>query len=219
MAVTLPGAYDMIVKFGNIADPQLQWRSTYTFLSDTTPVLDVGIVLAIRNFAQMTIHSDSHMTGYDVYNWARGRQPYPLGSPVIATTGSLVGTADTSWTPLVGTYLPNGGEVCMRMDHITTGQGKPGRSFLRGLLGEHDVISVTGGKWTLVAGQAPWQTALAANVTSSGLGAYMLPTATSKVLCVVRYSAKLGVVHGSSGINQFQIIGVTTNKQTRKNKK
>jgi hypothetical protein len=214
--VTLADTYDLIVEYANIADPSITWRNGYTFHSDTVPVFGVNITTALGTFARTLCHDDAQIIAYSLYNWARGRQPYPTGEAIWIVAAAASGTALTHWNPPIDSdYIPNNGTVCLRIDHQAT-PGKPGRTFVRALLGEGDVSAVSGGRPVLSAGAADWDTQLQAVLTATGLSTYMGAGASGQHLCVVRYSPKTGIVHGSSPTTAFHAIGATTSKKSRR---
>jgi len=219
MAVTFPDYYDFIATYQNDDDPSLKWRNTWTFFSGTAPVLGAGIVGALALFATTLIHSDASVVLFDVYNWARGRQTYPNGSPIISYPAADPGVADAHWTHLHTPYVPVGGEVVLRIDHPSTGPGKPGRNFIRALMGEADIQAVSGGPPISTILIANLQADLANALAFSGLSSYFHAGLGGQYLANVRYSKKNGVVGGASQIDGFSVIEVTTNKRTRKNKK
>jgi hypothetical protein len=219
MAITFPDYYDFITEYTNLLDGTIKFRNTWTFFSGTTPVLGEGIVAALANYAVGLVHEDCAATKFSVYNWARGRQTYPLGEPVFTFDTSDTGTAGTNWPHLDSDYLPAGGEVCLRIDHDPTTGNKPGRNFQRGLLGKNDITSLSGGKITLVPSVADLQTDLNAWLTSSGMSPYVGAGTGGQHLAIVRYGGSPKAVQGSSTLFQVQVVDATTNKQTRKNKK
>lgn len=215
---TFPNGYDLIVTYQNQTDPTIQWRNTFTFISNTVPVFGAGIVGALGGFAQTLCHPDSSVVEYKCYNWARGRQPYPLGLPLFVHTLNIPGTAPSHWTALSASYVPTGGEVVLRIDHVPTALGRPGRTFVRGLLGENDISALSGGRIFLTGSLATFQADLNTIVSSSGLGAFLVPTATTQVLAVIQYTKKTDTVHGYAGIGSLVVIDATNNKRSRKNK-
>jgi len=220
--VTLANHYDCIATYQNNVDPSIRWRNTYTFHSDAVPVPNAGILAAIGTFAVGMVHSDVSLVELAVYNWSRGRQPYPTGSPLFIENAPAVGTADTEWPHLTSPYLPPGGEVTLRCDHTPQTSGKPGRSFFRALLGESDISSFSGGKWTLKppVTLANLQGDLNALLLASSLRTYMSAGAPGgQSLVIVRFSKKLDVVFGSTLVTNFSLFGPTTNKNRRTSKR
>lgn len=218
--VTLPGVYEMIVEFSNVADPTIRWRNTFAFASTPTPAPGDAITSAIYNFCKGMIHDDAQISKFSVYNWARGPQPYPTGSPLFTGTVADLGTAATIWGSALGpTYTPPGGEVVARIDHLPVSGSKPGRNFFRGLFGTENVAALSAGRWFLLIAIAVLQTILDNLLSSahSNLVAFQGAGSGGQRLVVVRYSPKTGVVHGTSNIASMKLIGVTTNKRTRKN--
>ena len=216
--VTLANAYDAIVTYQNIGDPAVRWRNTYTFHSDTVPIPGAGIVGAIGTFAVGMVHSDVELVELSVYNWSRGRLPYPSGSPLFSTISANPGLADSHWPHLTTPYTANAGEVSLRSDHQPQTAGKPGRSFFRALLGAGDITAISGGRWSLKSpvSTAGLQSDMEALLTVSTLKTYMSAGAPGgQELVVVRFSKKLNAVFGSTLVTDFVVLGVTTNKNRR----
>jgi hypothetical protein len=219
MAITFPDYYDFIVTYQNNSNPKIKWRNTYTFYSATTPVLGAGIVAALATYTVGLIHSDASAVLFDVYNWARGRQPYPLGSPIISYPAADAGTADTYWSHLVTPYVPAAGLICLRVDKPCDTAGKPGRNFLRGLLGEGDTDAVSGGPPLLTTTVANLQANLGSVIAAAGLAVYFNAGTGGQHLAQIRFGGKPAAVQGVSEINGFSVIEATANKLSRKNKK
>lgn len=216
--VTFPGAYDVIFEYHNVTDPTIFWRTTWTIVDNAPPTWPGGILGALQAYVTAMVHSDVLVDKLSVYNWARGRLPYPLGTPLFIQPLSLIGQADGNWPALSTPYTPAGGEVCLRVDKIASG-GKNGRNFHRALLGEDDISALSGGRISTVASVAVLQTQHDTIVTNAGLHSFMLPAATTTGLIVMRFSEKTGVVHGYSMLSSMSVIGATTNKLNRKNRK
>lgn len=217
--VTLPGAYDHISTFQNIANPTEKWRATMTFAAPAVPGPSTPIVQAIEGFMSTVVHSDAQIIQHSVYNWARGRQPYPLGTPIFTITGAVPGVAGAEWTALASPYIPAGGEVVLRIDHEPVGGGRPGRNFFRALLGKSDVSSTSGGKWILVPTVLALQVNLATILTATSLATFLNGGVGGARLIIVRYSPKTNIVHGETDVSTLQVVGVTTNKLSRKNRR
>lgn len=218
---TLPGVYTFIVEYQNIAQPSVQWRNTYDFFQSSLPQVGDSIANALRQWAQSMIHADARMFKASVYNWAKGRLPYPQGQPIWSESLNVTGTAETAWSyPSGYVPLPVGGEVVLRVDREHFGGARPGRLFLRTLLQEADLQSPgSGQKWTLTTVSPITQAHLNSIVTGSGLNNFLNQTAPGTGLCVVQYSPHTQTVHGFLPMTSFLLVGPSTNKQTRKNKK
>lgn len=218
--VTEPGYYDQIITYQNHLNPAIKWRNTYTFSSVVSPPVNgAGIVQAISAFAVGLVHSDTDLVETAVYNWARGRQPYPLGSPLFVDVGAVPGTADTNWPHLATPYDPPVGSLVLRIDHQPNVGGKPGRNFYRALLGDEDIDSVSGGPPALVPTVANLQADLNALLTASGLHNYFDAGLGNQFLALVRFSKKTFTVNGTTSIHSFNVIDATENKRSRKNKR
>lgn len=217
--VTLPGVYSAVVEMENIANPEDHWRNVWDFAASAAPVVGDALVTALRQFHAKSLQADSRVKEISVYNWAKGAHPYPQGQPLFVDNTPEVGTALIDWAHIDPTYLPTGGEVCLRIDVNPVSGGKTGRKFMRGLLGKNDVSAVTGGRWSTVATQTNLQGDLAAAATAAGLTPYLGAGSGGKRLVVVRYSPKTNTVSGSVNVAGLIVVQATTNRQTRKNKK
>jgi len=215
--VTLGGVYSAIVKIQNLANPQVQWRNSWDFISPAAPTPGTNIIAAILDFQQQCIHSDAQIVDISAYHWARGRQPYPQGMAIFTEPVQLVGTADAGWGFSSGEYVPLGGEVVARIDHTPNVGNKPGRTFLRGLIGKNEVSALSGGRYSMVSGSPVTNTKLQQVLTNSTLAGYIGTQTAGQQLCIVRYSRKTGTVTGNVSVSGFVLMGVSTNRQTRKN--
>jgi hypothetical protein len=212
--------YTLVIENSLISDPAQKWRNTFDFSNATVPHPLDGVVTSLTALSNTFIHSDSQTDKVTCYNWAKGRQPYPNGTPIFERLFGTPGSADTAWTPPLSTgYEPQGGEVVFRVDHAPVGGGRPGRSFFRAFLGSEDIQSTSGGKWFLSASLSSFQTKLDSIITSTGLAPYLGGGLAGTAVVVVRYSPKTNIVHGAVNVEELNAIGVSTNKQTRKNKK
>lgn len=216
---TLPGVYDAIVTKQNISDPAIKWRNTWTFKSVNTPAQGDPFFTDLLLLEGGLIWPDSELVELSVYNWARGRQPYPLGQPIFTTTLASPGYADTGWTHLQHPRTPTSGIVCLRLDHNPISGGKPGRTFSRAILGAGDVTAISGGRFTLVPTvpnvDADWQ----AVIGHAAFAQYFSPGAGGYELVIVRYTRKTDTVHGFTGVLSIRVIGATTNKLSRKGRR
>lgn len=217
--VTLANAYEAVVEYALISDPTITWRNTYSYHSNTTPVEGAGLPAALATFVGGFAWPDTNLVKLTHYNWARGRQPYPSGEPIFVDPVNAACVANTIFTSLATPHHPTGAEVVFRMDHFATSGGRPGRTFIRSLLGMGDVTAVSGGKWTLVPSLASLQAEMSSALAGSGLGAYFDAGSGGQWLSIVRYSPKTNVVHGDVQIAEWSLVGPTTNRSARKNKK
>lgn len=219
LPVTLPNVYDLIVTKANHGDPSIRWRNTMTFFSLSVPTPTTPIVAAILGWNNGSTWPDTDLVEVSCYNWSRGRLPYPTGTAIFTETLSLPGTANTVWTHLGSPYDPVGGEVCLRIDHIPEAPGRDGRTFLRGLLGSLDIAAISGGRWILTSTVANLQANLNSLNSLTALDAHFSSGLSSDKLVIVRYSPKTETVHGSDEVAALSVVGVTTNKRSRANRR
>jgi hypothetical protein len=219
MAVTLPGTYELIVEKFNTTDPTKTWRNTWTITATTVPAETGNIVGAIQAFEIACCWNDSTVGTFKLYNWARGRQPYPDGEPLWERVLDTAGGAHTAWGYLDELPLPAaGGEVVVRVDRLTSG-GKPGRLFFRSIPRDIDITAVSGGRWTVDTGRPITDASLQSIVTGSAINEFFGGGSSGQQLTVVRYSKKTNTVNGIAPVTSMHFIDVTTNRQTRKNKR
>jgi len=218
--VTQPGTYDLIVTMQNNLNTAIKWRNTYTFTAPAVPSAVSPIVTGLTRYTQAMCPVNATVVSAACYNWARGRQPYPLGQPVFTEVLNQAGTTAGDWgyTIQAGSYYM-AGEVAMRIDHIPALGGRPGRNFFRSMIMDVQLNALVGGSWTLEQPTPFTQTQLQNIIVMAGLVPFFAPGAAVEKLVIVRFSPKTGVVHGSSQVESFGLVGVTTTKINRKNKK
>lgn len=219
--VTLANVYTALCEYSVIADPSTKWRNTYDFHSAVAPTGTADVVAAIQAFALGMIFADQQLDSVKVYNWARGSQLYPAGLPILDIPVNAPGQASTAWV-ITGSPARVGNDVCLRVDKEHSGIGRPGRFFYRNLLTTGVIEANPGQPWTMAPGSSFTQGHLTTWITTSGLVNFLAghvdPT-TQQCLCTVQYSRKTNVVHGFNYDANLVLVGVTTNKPTRKSKK
>lgn len=219
--VLYPGVYTIICEMENTSDPTIKWRNTYDFQCVTPPTNTSSLMDNVMHFQDSMTDDDSTFVEMRVYNWSKGANPYPTGLPLFVRTVNAPGDATAAWGRL--SHVPAaGGEVCLNIARRASGAVKPGRFFFRSTIRDEDVQSLSGGKWTFTSIGAGLftQTQLDSIVSLSGLSANLLGgTDANNKLVLVPYS-KLHGTHGTAEpVANIVMVGVTTNKQTRKNKK
>jgi hypothetical protein len=218
--VSLANVYDLIITMRNIANPDITWRNTYTFYSPTVPVVADPFPQHAVVFQQNMIWADCEIVEVSCYNWSRGTQPYPSGMPLWTIIVAYAGTAVTHWGAQLQTpHVATGAEVVMRLDHSPAVGNKPGRNFYRGLLGMGDVASISVGKWILIIAIAILQAILDTIGNTTLFYQHLAAGASAQKLVVVRYSPKTHTVHGYTPVTAINLIDVTTNKKSRKNRR
>jgi hypothetical protein len=222
MALLSPNVYDLISHFHNTAQPQDKWSVTTTFYSPTTPTATDAIITAIRAYLQVFARPDSTLASDACYNWSRGANVYPAGLPVFTSVLNMTGTANSSSWPssLTAQYVPAGAEVVFVVAKNTNGRSRPGRNFFRGFLGKAEIQAATGGKWVLVPSLSGMQTDLNAIESATGLAVYVgnIPN-TAPHLVVQPYSKKHGTVGIPVPVVAQAVIGASTSKLNRRNKR
>lgn len=215
----LPSVYSIVYEMQNIADPALKWRNTYDFHSPALPTPADPIFTALTNLQHSMTWSDSTLIEARVYNWAKGAPPYPTGLPIFTIPLHSPGGAPLAWSANAGDTAA-GGEVVLRVDRAHGGVGKPGRLFYRSIPRAADIQAISGGKWSIPGG-SPFQPSQFATIkTATGINNFFQGgSSTTGNLVVVQYSPKHQTVSGYAVISDLIFVGVTTNKQTRKNKK
>jgi hypothetical protein len=214
--VFLTDAYEMIISYQNTSDPTLKWRNTWEIFSTSAPLptdpLVSNLILLGLAFADASVTLET----ISCYAWARGTVPYPEGSALWVKTVGSACTAGSDWGTVRASYIAGDKSLCLRIDKEPFGSGRPGRNFIRGLIGTSDVSAIAGGRWQLDHTPASWNTALAVILTDANIPQYFSGGASSIKLIIVRYSAKTNTVHGYAEVTGLNIIGATTAKGNRK---
>lgn len=214
--VYLPNVYSIIVQYANTDNVDLRWRNTYDIFAAAAPAPGDAVVDAIGAMALAMAHDDTTLESITCYNWARGTVPYPTGTALWVKTIGVVCTAEADWGSVISGYVPGDKSLCLRIDHQPSTSGKPGRNFIRGLLGTNDVSSVTGGKWILGHPASEWETALLVILVDANIPQYFSGGSSAIKFVTVRYSPKTNTVHGYTVEAGWTVIGATTAKGNRK---
>ena len=219
--ITLANVYTAIAEYSVIASPTVKWRNSYDFHSAVAPTGSADIVAALALFAPAMIFSNNQLDKIKVYNWSKGTQPYPDGLPILEIDYNTAGTAESDWV-FTGSHPEAGNEVCLRVDKLHAGIGRPGRFFYRNFIPYDQLQAQDGGGWSLVSltpiNQGRLETILTAKGIVNYLAGHIDPT-TQQGFATVQYSSKAHVVHGYNYDSNWQIVDVTTNKPTRKSKR
>jgi hypothetical protein len=215
--VTLPNVYAVIFEMENIAIPAQKWRNTYDIFSSTTPAATDQILNDLASYQIRMTWSDSIVVGMKVYRWVRGAPPYPNGLPLFSTAMNTTGMAPTAWVANAGD-IAAGGEVCLSVERLHGGQGKVGRLFHRSIPRQPDLQATSGGKWFIGVG-SPFTVTQYQSIMTPYLNEYFVTGTSAQKLVIVQYSPKHQTVSGYQVATNFVMVGVTTNKQGRKNKK
>jgi hypothetical protein len=180
------------------------------------------VIDAIQNFHLYNLRTDAGIFLVTLRNWSQGPQPFAnrpfIWEIALGGTAGLKSAAAPhgySGEQTGGTNVP--GINVAFVKRVTEGGKKNTALFLRGLYDGDDVTTEVGGKWVTKGGS---------RVTSSTFQA----TANAAFSSYFGNSAipHLAIVHvGNHGagpafaspIDSLQLIGPSTNKQTRKNKK
>jgi len=214
--VFLANVYELIFNYQNTSDTTLKWRTTHEIFSSSAPLPTDAIVTDLTLLAEAMADTDTTLETVACYAWARGTVPYPEGSALWIKTLGVPCTASSDWGTTRVTYVPGDKSLCLRIDKETVTSGRPGRNFIRALLGTGDVSSISGGKWQLVKSRTLWQEAFEVILADANVEQYFSAGSSAIKLVVVRYSPKTNTVHGYSEIGSMQIINATTAKGNRK---
>jgi hypothetical protein len=201
------------------ANPNNKWRLTQDIYSLTVPIPSDIVFTDLADFWSALIWDNDILEEIRVYNWVLGTQPYPSGLPIFVIPYGTFGTASGDWVHTPSTAPYAGNEVVIRIDKEHNGIGKPGRTFARNLVRSSDIEASDDGPWVFVPGTPFNQTHLNSIVTATGWGTHFAGGSASAQAVVVQASRKHDTVHGYGQITQLQLVGVSTNKPTRKGKK
>jgi len=218
--VTFPDHYTVIEEYTNVIDSTNKHRNTFDFYATVPPTSSDALITALGELAPHLAMATFNYTRVAVYNWSRGVNPYPSGSPIFEESASIACDAETAWD-FAGSSLgatPTGKEICLRVDREPGSPGRNGRLFLRGLLSVESIQSPGSGDWIFTTDGADVfnQTKLDSLLTSTGVADYFGAGTGGMHLCMVRYGPKHGGIVSEASLNGFTLIGPTTSKSTRK---
>lgn len=219
MAVPLPNVYACIGIAHSGSNPAIKWRLTQDIHSAVVPTAADIVFSDLSDFWLAMIWDTDVLEEIRVYNWVLGTQPYPEGLPLFVIPYNLNGSASGDWVHTPSTTPQAGNDVVMRIDKEHNGIGKPGRSFMRNLIRSSDIVAADGSPWTFVSGTPFTQEHLDSIVASTGWGTHFSSGSASANAVVVQASRKHDTVAGFGIITELALVGVSTNKPTRKGKK
>lgn len=219
LPIPLANVYACIGIVRSGTNPDVKWRLTQDIHAAVVPTPSDIVFSDLSDFWLAMIWNLDVLEEIRVYNWVLGAQPYPAGLPIFVIPYNLNGSAAADW----GTGAPPipycGDDVCLRIDKFHDGVGKPGRSFMRNLLRDNDIVSSAPGPWVLNPMSVFTQANLNTIVTSTGWGTHFASGSAAAQAVVVQASRKHETVSGFGHVTSLNLIGATTNKPTRKNKK
>jgi hypothetical protein len=205
------------------ADITEKWRTELTVVGTTQPAPTDPIILAIRDYYRHNLRDDCQLAEIELRAWTFGPQPLAGRGSLWVLPLNLSGEKTVTYGGMQASPQLTGKEVVAFVKINTTG-GKPGKQFIRQLYDLGDIGAVAG---------APWETLPTARVTPATYlveaNATLSPYfggSTNPGLCVVHFSKKnynanpvTANLPFSTGTSSMTLVGPTTNKPTRKNKK
>lgn len=206
-----------IVRSGS--DSTIKWRLTQDIFSSTTPTAGDTVFSDLSDFWAAMVWDADVLEEIRVYNWVLGTQPYPNGLPIFVIPYNISGSASGDWTTAAPPQPYCGNDVVLRIDKFHNGIGKPGRSFMRNLLRDNDIVGDGGVQWSLNPLSVFKQSQLNTIVTATGWGTHFASGSSAVKGVVVQASRKHDTVSGYGVITSLNLIGASTNKPTRKSKK
>ena len=223
--LTLANCYTLIVESENPQNTGTNWRNTWDIYSSTgAPAPGAAIINALVAFHQANLRTECDIAKLTLRNWSQGPQPFAarpfiweqfLGhavAPGLKTSASPAGYGSEA----SGTQQVPGSTVLFAKR--TTGAGSRATNmFMRGILDDGDVYAYTGGKPLLL-------TAAVVNPTSFNtvqnhfLSSYLTATADPRLIIVHVGNHYMGPPFASS-MDALEMVNVSENKLTRKNKR
>jgi hypothetical protein len=221
--LTLPNVYLVIGHFV-AQDGVNTWRlETTIFQGSGTPAPTDAIITSIKNYYLDNLITTCKLDRLELRRRTWGNVPFSTQAAIWESTVGSFGNKVTSYGAEGSAGV---GKEVVAFIRITNTGPKPGKQFIRGLLDNGDVYAEAGGQWIfLVGGGGPnvtntkYQTILA----STGMTGYFGGTADPRI-CVSHFSLKEYDADPTklpfeTSVNSMALVGVTTNKATRRNKK
>lgn len=223
--LTLADAYTLIVELENPQAAGGTWRNTWDIYSSAgAPAQGSAIVNALVAFHQANLRTECDIAKLTMRNWSQGPQPFAsrpfiweqfLGAsvaPGLKTSSSPTGYGSES----SGTQIVPGSTVLFAKR--TTGAGSRATNmFMRGILDDGDVYAYTGSKPLLLPTAVVNPTSFN-TICQHWLSGYFVATADPR-LCIVHVGNKYVGPPFESSMADLQMVDVSQNKQTRKNKR
>jgi hypothetical protein len=205
-------------------DPTETWRTELTVTQPANvPQPTDPIILAIRDYFRHNLRNDCFLDHIELRQWSFGPQPLAgrgaLWELAVAQSGLKVSTygAEGSAVQVLGKEVV----AFVKQDTISA---KPGKQFIRQLYDGQDIYAVAGSPWAYGANPNVTATVYGTSTTAT-LGAYF-GNAASPQICVVHFSKKnydanpvTANLPFSTAVTGMRLIGPTTNRPTRKNKR
>lgn len=179
-AVTLADTYTIIVHMHNVFDPTIKWRNTHVvqYPLAQVPTPADQFIADIAAFHGDNLTDNCAVDEIEVRPWSFGNVPFSQQGALFRHTVNIVGTKAAILAYNGHGNEEMGGEVCALVERISTGTGRKGHMFLRGLLEDLDVAAFAGGQWVYKANPNVTPAKFASiveNRISAYLGAAALP--------------------------------------------
>lgn len=221
--ITLPNVYRLLAHFKGV-DPTETWRSEFSiFASGAVPQPGDAIINAAEAYWRDNLRTDCFLDHLELRKATWGDVIFSQQSALWTSTVGLAGTKIAAY----GAQGANAvGKEVVCYVRITNSGPKPGKQFLRQLLDEGDIAAVPGSPWQFLTPpmtpnvtDAKFQTLLGTTGITGFFGAIPDPR-----LCVIHFSIKEFNINPAnlpfeSSVSAMHIVGPSTNKPTRKNKK
>lgn len=199
------------------------WRSEVTVEASTVPQPSDQVIQTARDYFLHNLRSDCTLDHIELRQWTYGPQPLNGRGALWTQPYQLTGEKVTTYGGEQASPALTGKEVVAFVEHNTTG-GKPGKQFIRQLLDLGDVGAVAGAPWEFL----PSSRVTPAKFTNDAglLWNPFIATATLPRLVVVHFSKKnynnnpvSSNLPFSTTVLSLTLVGVTTNRPTRKSKR
>jgi len=223
--LTLTNAYTLIVESENPQVTGQTWRNTWDMFSSTgAPAPGAAIINAIVAFHQANLRDECDIAKLTMRNWSQGPQPFAdrpfiweqfLGhavAPGLKSSASPTGYGSQS----SGTQIVPGSTVLFAK-RTTGAGGRASNMFLRGILDDQDVYAYSGGKPLLSPTAAVDPTTFNV-IAEHWLSSYFVGTADPRLIIVHVGNHYAGPAFETS-MTALEMVDVSQNKQTRKNKR
>lgn len=215
--LTLANVYTLLAHFQETGNPAVTWRSSIDMYATAQPQPTDAIIVAMQNFWTKNLRSDCELLQVELRAWTHGGpQPFSLKYPLWRNVVSLVGTKNTTYG---NQGAPVGGEIVAYAQKLIGTGAKPGKMFIRALLDLYELVAAPGGRWAINLAPGNVTPAHFHSLTVAGVIDGFFGAAKNPGFVEVHVPNKGAGPASYDVITDIQLIGVSLNKQTRKNKK
>lgn len=199
------------------------WRSEFTINDSSAPAPADAIIGVLKDYFVHNLRSDCKLDRIEARQWSYGPQPLAGRGSLWVQPYQLPGEKPTIYGGEQAAPALAGKEV-VAFVKLLTNANKPGKQFLRQLYDLGDIGAVAGSPWETLPGARVTPTAFE-DENAVRLDPYFNPSSGPGIV-VVHFSKKhydLNPVSAnlpfSTSVVGIELIGPTTNRPTRKNKR